>query len=71
MLSELKTHFLSIFDSGEETDIYIACNKNIQVFNPEIKAKVRFNEMPVGFISALGSLEYISTGGKCELPAGN
>jgi hypothetical protein len=70
-LLDLETHLLSIFDSDAKTEIYIVGNRELQDFDPRIKAKIRYNRMPVGFISALGSVEYISTGGRCELPAGN
>jgi len=71
LASALEAYFLSMFDSNKQTEIFVAGGKGLRVFKPDFKAKIRFNKMPVGFISALGSVEYISAGGRCELPAGS
>ena len=59
-----------MIDSDEGIEIYIAGGGKSMLFQPNIEARIRYNKMPAGFISALGSVEYISTGGTCELPAG-
>ncbi|UCE66914.1 MAG: hypothetical protein JSU85_02570 [Candidatus Zixiibacteriota bacterium] len=70
LTSDLEAYFLSVIDSDEKVEIFIAGGEKSMSFKPKIKARIKYNKMPAGFISALGSVEYISTGGICELPAG-
>lgn len=70
LTSDLEAYFLSMIDSDEGIEIYIAGGGKSMLFQPNIEARIKYNKMPAGFISALGSVEYISTGGTCELPAG-
>lgn len=69
--TDLETYLLSLMEPEEHADIFIAGKENLPVFDFEGDVSVKYNRMSAGFISALGSVEYISAGGKCELPADN
>jgi len=69
--TDLETYLLSLIDPEKHADIFVAGKENIPAFNFDGDVSIKFNRMSAGFISALGSVEYISAGGKCELPADN
>jgi hypothetical protein len=69
--TDLETYFLSLIDFEKQTEILIAGKENLPALNLGAEARIRYNRLSAGFISALGSVEYITAGGKCELPAGN
>lgn len=69
--TDLETYFLSLIDPEKHADIFIAGKENLPVFDFEGDVSMKYNRMSAGFISALGSVEYISAGGKCELQADN
>jgi len=68
---DLETYFLSLIDPEKHAVIFIAGKENLPVFSFEGDISIKYNRMSAGFISALGSVEYISAGGKCELQAAN
>lgn len=66
--TDLETYFLSLIDPGRPADIFIGGKEDLQALNLGPDTRIKFNRMSAGFISALGSVEYVSAGGKCELP---
>jgi hypothetical protein len=69
--TDLETYFLSLIDPEKQTELFIAGKQRIPSLQLGSETRIRFNSMSAGFISALGSADYVSAGGKCELPAGD
>jgi hypothetical protein len=69
--TDLETYLLSLINPDNQSEILIGGKENLPALDLGARARIRYNRLSAGFISALGAVEYITAGGKCELPAGD
>jgi hypothetical protein len=69
--TDLETYLLSLINPDNQSEILIGGKENLPALDLGARTRIRYNRLSAGFISALGSVEYITAGGKCELPAGD
>jgi hypothetical protein len=68
--AELEAFFLGQIDPEMPACIFMAGRENLKTLRLDLDITMKFSFMSAGFVAALGTLGFLSAGGKCELPAG-